>query len=85
METDFVEDFKQKLIERLNIKHIDPKDIDIDAPIFGDGLGLDSIDALEIIVMLDDEYNIKFNNPDEAKHVFTSIRNIANYIETQQK
>lgn len=84
MSENIAEDFKHKLIDRLNLSHLDPNEIDLDAPLFGDGLGLDSIDALEIIVLLDNEYHIKFNNPEEAKSIFTSIRSIANYIEANQ-
>ena len=58
-----------------------PEDIDNDAPLFGDGLGLDSIDALEIIVILDKYYGIKLANASEGKAIFKSIGSIAEYIE----
>jgi acyl carrier protein len=49
-------------------------------PLFGDGLGLDSIDALELIVMLDKDYGIKLTDPKEGKKIFESIEVMANYI-----
>ena len=73
-------EIKQKLINNLNLKHLTPEAIEDDGLLFGAGLGLDSIDALEIIVMLDNDYGIKFANQDEAREVFTSVRTIAEYI-----
>ena len=58
---------KAELIEQLNLEDIDPAEIDPEAPLFGDGLGLDSIDALEIIVLLEKEYDIKISDPREGK------------------
>ena len=77
---DLILEIKEKLIEQLNLKHLTPDQIEDDAMLFGTGLGLDSIDALEIIVMLDNDYGIKFKDQDEARHVFTSVRTIAEYI-----
>ena len=72
---------KAQLIEALNLEDMTPEDIDTEAPLFGDeGLGLDSIDALEIILLLDKEYGIKLVNPAEGKKVFYSVRTMADYI-----
>ena len=72
---------KAQLIEALNLEDMTPEDIDTEAPLFGDeGLGLDSIDALEIILLLDKEYGIKLVNPAEGKKVFSSVRTMADYI-----
>ncbi|MBO5814025.1 MAG: acyl carrier protein [Alistipes sp.] len=71
---------KEQIIDALNLEEIKPEDIDNDAPLFGDGLGLDSIDALEIIVILDRFYGIKLANPAEGKGIFKSINTIADYI-----
>jgi acyl carrier protein len=80
---ELLEKLKLQLIEALNLEEIKPEDIDPDAPLFGDeGLGLDSIDALEIILLLDKEYGIKLKNPAEGKHVFKSVRTIAECIES---
>lgn len=84
MSIDTISELKSKLIERLNLKDLNPNDIDPDAPLFGVGLGLDSIDALEIIVLLDQDYKIKFDDPEKAKSVFTSIRSIADFIDTHR-
>lgn len=71
---------KEQIIEALNLEEITPDDIDNEAPLFGDGLGLDSIDALELIVILDRFYGIKLANPSESKTIFKNINTIAAYI-----
>ncbi|MBQ8863346.1 MAG: acyl carrier protein [Rikenellaceae bacterium] len=75
---------KEQIIDALNLEEIAPEDIDNDAPLFGDGLGLDSIDALELIVILDRFYGIKLANPAEGKNIFKSIRTIADYVATNR-
>lgn len=76
---------KEQLIEQLNLEDLSPEDIANDTPLFGeDGLGLDSIDALEIIVLLEAEYNLKLENPEEGKKVFYSIDTLATYITAHQ-
>ena len=71
---------KVQIIDALNLEEMTPDQIDNDAPLFGEGLGLDSIDALELIVILDKFYGIKLANPAEGKAVFKSINSIADYI-----
>ncbi len=71
---------KEQIIEVLNLEDITPADIDNDAPLFGEGLGLDSIDALELIVMMEKEYGIKLKNPAEGKEIFKSINVMAQYV-----
>ena len=71
---------KSKIIEELNLGHLNVQDIHDNDPLFKEGLGLDSIDALELIVMLDKDYGIKLNDPIDAKKVFESIANLASYI-----
>ena len=61
------------------------EDIDADAPLFGEGLGLDSIDALELIVLLEKNYGIKIEDPKDGKKIFFSIRTMAEYITEHQK
>ncbi len=78
-------ELKEKIIEALNLEEMTPSDIDADSPLFGEGLGLDSIDALELIVMLDKSYGIKLANPAEGKEIFKSIRNIAEYVAEHRK
>jgi len=77
---DLKEELKQHLIEQLNLEEVDAADIENDAALFGDGLGLDSIDALELIVLLDTHYNIKINNPEQGKEIFQSVNSMAEFI-----
>ena len=83
---ELIEKLKSELIEELNLEEITPADIDTEAPLFGeDGLGLDSIDALEIILILERNYGIKIANPSEGKEIFYSVRTLAEYITANQK
>ncbi len=75
-----IEELKQHLIEELNLEDITPADIDAEAPLFGDGLGLDSIDALEIILILEKNYGVRLVNSAEAKPVFYSVKTLAEYV-----
>ena len=74
-------ELKQQIIEVLNFEDMAPADIETDAPLFGEGLGLDSIDALELIVLLDKGYGIKLADPKAGKEVFKSVRVMAEYIQ----
>ncbi|MDH2206004.1 MULTISPECIES: phosphopantetheine-binding protein [Empedobacter] len=76
-----INDLKVKIIEILNLEDVSVEDIKNDDPLFGDGLGLDSIDALELIVLLDKEYGIKITDPKEGKTIFQSVGVMADYIE----
>ena len=71
---------KAQIIEQLNLQHLKPEDIGDDQPLFMDGLGLDSIDALELIVLLQQQYGIKLANSQDGPQVFQSVRTIAEYI-----
>ena len=71
---------KVQVIERLNLKDLKPTDIGDDQPLFVEGVGLDSIDALELIVLLQQEYNIKLSSAEDGPRVFHSIRTMADYI-----
>jgi acyl carrier protein len=75
-----MEKLKVQVIERLNLKDLKPGDIGDDQPLFVEGIGLDSIDALELIVLLQQEYNIKLSNAEDGPRVFHSIRTMADYI-----
>lgn len=74
------QELKKSIIEQLNLEDFSVEDIADDDALFGDGLGLDSIDALELIVMLDKDYGIKLIDPQEGKAVFASIDALAAYI-----
>ena len=75
---------KQEIIKRLNLEGMTPEELDENAPLFGPDFGLDSIDALELIVMLDKNYKIKIEDPKEGRKVFQSVRTIAEYIQEHQ-
>jgi acyl carrier protein len=80
-----IEKLKTQIIEQLNLAEVKPEDIQPDAPLFGDGLGLDSIDALELIVLLEKHYGIKIQDPKDGKAIFQSVRTMAEYIKSQGK
>lgn len=74
------QELKEKIINVLNLEDIAVEDVNDNDALFGDGLGLDSIDALELIVMLDKDYGIKLADPKEGKVIFQSIETMAKYI-----
>ena len=76
---------KTEIIEVLNLEDISPEDIDPEAPLFGDGLGLDSIDALELIVLLERNYGIKIQDPKDGRKVFYSVKTMAEFIQQHTK
>lgn len=71
---------KEQILEALSLDEMKPEEIDDNAPLFGEGLGLDSIDALELIVLMEKQYGIKLSNLVEGKEVFKSINVMAEYI-----
>lgn len=73
-------ELKKQIKEVLNLVDVEIEDMDEKAPLFGEGLGLDSIDALELIVLLERNYGIKLANPAQGKEIFKSIASIADYI-----
>jgi acyl carrier protein len=79
-----IEKLKGDIIEQLNLKQFTPADINENDPLFGAGLGLDSIDALEIIIMMEKNYGVKIQNADEGKKVLSSIKTIADYIQLKK-
>lgn len=78
---ELIQELKEEIIKALNLEDLTPEDIDADAPLFGEGLGLDSIDTLELIVLLEKRYGIKLANPAEGKQIFSSVRSIATYVD----
>ena len=77
-------ELKKEIIEVLNLEEVQPEEIDAGAPLFGEGLGLDSIDALELIVMMEKRYGIKLKDPKEGKAIFKSVATMADYIATHR-
>ncbi len=82
--SDLRTELKQSIIEQLNLEELTIEDIDNDDSLFGDGLGLDSIDALELIVLLEKDYGIKLTDPNQGKEIFISINKMAEYIESHR-
>lgn len=80
-----IEKLKGQIIEQLNLVEVKPEEINPDSPLFGEGLGLDSIDALELIVLLEKHYGIKIEDPKDGKTIFQSLRTMAEYIKSQGK
>ena len=82
---DLIQQLKEQIIDALNLEEMTPDEIDANAPLFGDGLGLDSIDALGLIVLLEKQYGIKLANPAEGKAIFKSVASIADYVSKNRK
>ncbi|HCW09202.1 MAG TPA: acyl carrier protein [Cytophagales bacterium] len=80
-----IQELKVKIIEALNLRHLKPEDIGDDQPLFVQGLGLDSIDALELIVLMQQDYNVKITDPQEGPKIFKSVRTMAEYITLHHK
>lgn len=83
---ELIQELKNEIISALNLEDVRPEDIDPSVPLFGDsGLGLDSIDALELIVLMEKKYGIKLDNPAQGREIFTSLDTMAGYITAHRK
>lgn len=76
-----IEEIKEAIIKALNLEDMTTADIDADAPLFGEGLGLDSIDALELMVLMEKNYGIRMANAAEGKQIFKDVRTMAEYVQ----
>lgn len=76
---------KLQIIESLNLQGMKPEEIEDNAPLFGEGLGLDSIDSLELMVLLERNYGIKIEDAREGRKVLTSVQSMADYIQAHQQ
>lgn len=74
------ETLKEQIIETLSLEDMTPADIADDIALFNEGLGLDSIDALELIVLLERNYGIKLKDPAEGREILKSVNTMAAYI-----
>ena len=82
---DLESELKQLIITSLDLEDIVPEDIDSEAELFVDGLGLDSIDALELGLAIQKKYSVKIDaNSGDTKQHFASVRNLARFITSQQ-
>ncbi|MBC7451110.1 MAG: acyl carrier protein [Cytophagales bacterium] len=80
-----ITDLKKEIVVQLNLQDISPDEIKDDAPLFIDGLGLDSIDVLELIVLLQKKYGVKINGAEEGKTVFYSVKTMAEFVKARQQ
>ncbi len=79
--SELTEQLKDQIIEQLNLEDVSREDIGTEDPLFEEGLGLDSIDALELIVLIEKEYGIKIQDPEKGKKILYSVRTMADFIE----
>lgn len=77
---ELISELKEQIIEQLNLQDLKPEDIGTDDPLFGQGLGLDSIDVLELIVLMQSKYKVKLSKAEDGPNVFRSVRTMAEYI-----
>ena len=82
---DLIKELKQEIIDEFNFEDITAEDIDTEAPLFGEGLGLDSIDALSLMVILEKKYGIKIEDPKDGKKIFSTVRTLAEYVAANRK
>jgi acyl carrier protein len=75
-----IQQLKERIIDILNLEDLVPDDIDASAPLFGEGLGLDSLDALELVVMLEKDYAIKITDIEVGRQAFASVTSLAEFI-----
>lgn len=74
------DDLKRLIIEELKIEDIKPEEVDSNSPLFGEGLGLDSLDAVELVVILKKKYKIDLEDIEKARKAFTSVDTLAEFI-----
>lgn len=75
---------KKQIVEFLNLQTVNPDDIKDDEPLFGEGLGLDSIDSIELIVLLNREYGVVIEDPKEGRKILVDVNTMADYIEAHR-
>ena len=83
--TELKAQLKSQIIHFLNLTDLTPADIKDDEPLFGDGLGLDSIDSLELVVLLKREYGITIQDPREGRKVLVDVNTLVDYIDVHGK
>jgi len=81
---ELIQNLKVQIIQALNLEDMDPSEIDENEPLFIEGLGLDSIDALELVVLLEKEYGIKIENMADGKDILRTVKSMAEFIQKNQ-
>ena len=77
---------KETVVSALDLEDLTPADIETDVPLFGEGLGLHSIDAMELGMAVKKAFGVSFSsNPADNKQIFRSVKTLADYVEAQQK
>jgi acyl carrier protein len=82
---ELVAELKRRIVESLNLEDVAPESIETDAPLFGEGLGLDSIDALELVVMVEKHYGIQITDMEVGREAFMSVKSLAEFITSRSK
>ncbi|KAF0219600.1 MAG: hypothetical protein FD174_1855 [Geobacteraceae bacterium] len=85
MSEELIDQVKQLIIDSLRIEGMNPADIETDAPLFGEGLGLDSIDALQLVVAMEKDFGVVVPDAATGSKVFQSVRSMAEYITEHRK
>jgi len=77
---ELIQELRNKIVETLNLMDVAPEDIPLDSPLVGGDLGLDSIDVLELVMMLEKDYGVIVDSKELGMRVFSSLRNLAQYV-----
>jgi acyl carrier protein len=80
-----VTELKSLIIEHLNLEDVDPSKVDPDAPLFGEGLGLDSVDALELVMLMETTYGAKIDSSEVGRKAFATLSTLARFVQDNRK
>ena len=80
-----INELRSKIITALKLTDVKPEEIDADAPLIGEGLGLDSIDTLELLVLLEKDYGVTVPDVNAGRKVFSSVRALAEYVQENRQ
>lgn len=80
-----VDELKTLIIEHLNLEDVDPGKVDPEAPLFGEGLGLDSVDALELVMLMETTYGARIESSEVGKKAFATLSSLARFVQENRK